>query len=46
LTERRSAYQINEEEMGRACGTYRGEKKCGQGFWHGNLNEREDLLGL
>jgi len=29
--------------MGGACGTYGGEERCIQGFWWGNLRERDHL---
>jgi len=32
--------------MGVACDTYRGEEKCIQGFWWGNLSERDQLEDL
>jgi hypothetical protein len=32
--------QIEKNEMGRACSTYGGEKRCIQNIWWGNLGER------
>ena len=30
-------------ERGTACSTYGGEERCIQGFWWGNLSERDHL---
>jgi hypothetical protein len=37
--------KFQENEMGRACGTYVGEGKCIQ-FWWGNLWETDHLEDL
>jgi hypothetical protein len=36
-------YQIKEDEMGGACGMYRGGRKCCAGLWWGNPKEIDHL---
>jgi hypothetical protein len=40
LTKYYSGDQIQKNEMGGACSTYRGEDRCKQ-FWWGKLRERD-----
>ena len=35
--------KIEKNEIGRACSTYGGEERHIQGFWWGNLKERDHL---
>jgi len=38
-----SGDQIEKNKMGGACSKYGGEERCIQGFWWGNLIERDHL---
>ena len=41
LTQFCAGDKMEKNEMGGACGTYGGRERCAQGFWWGNLGERD-----